>query len=201
MKQIDIDFFARTDVVQISQELVGKILSTKINGLITKGLITETEAYAGVTDQASHAYGGKRTARTEVMFGEPGISYVYLCYGVHSLFNIVTNQAGVPHAVLIRGVYPIEGIATMIERRGRNTNLRTIANGPGKVCSALGIDYSIHNRVKLNSGSIWVEETSLKIAKEELQIGPRIGVDYAGKDALLPYRFLLKKPEHFVKQL
>ena len=107
MKKLSVEFYSREDVVLISKELIGKVLCTNVKGVVTKGIITETEAYAGATDKASHAYGNKRTLRTEIMFGPPGRSYVYLCYGVHSLFNVVTNQKNVPHAVLIRGIYPL----------------------------------------------------------------------------------------------
>src|SRR3982750_593315 len=112
-------FYLRHDVVSISKELLGKYLFTKIEGTVTAGIITETEAYAGQIDKASHAYNNRRTARTEVMFSEGGVAYVYLCYGIHHLFNIVTNMADVPHAVLVRAVEPLEGIKYMLQRRGK----------------------------------------------------------------------------------
>ncbi len=102
MSKLPLQFYERDDVVLMARDLIGKVLCSNIDNRITKGIITETEAYAGVTDKASHAFGGRRTSQTEVMFGKPGISYVYLCYGVHSLFNVVTNKDGIPHAVLIR---------------------------------------------------------------------------------------------------
>src|SRR6185436_18626958 len=99
--------------------LLGKYLFTNFDGIFTGGIITETEAYNGVVDRASHAFGGRRTARTETMYGEGGTAYVYLCYGIHSLFNVVTNKKNDPHAVLIRAIYPTEGIDQMRIRRRR----------------------------------------------------------------------------------
>ncbi|MCF8465054.1 MAG: DNA-3-methyladenine glycosylase [Flavobacteriales bacterium] len=190
MKKLPISFYDREDVVLIAQELIGKVLCTKVNDVITKGIITETEAYAGVLDKASHAFGGKRTGRTEIMFGKPGISYVYLCYGVHSLFNVVTNKENIPHAVLIRGIHPIEGVETMLSRRKSKEPLYKIADGPGKLSKALGIEFRQHNNLDLLEDEIWIEDHSISVNPKEVLIGPRIGVGYAGEDALLPYRFL-----------
>jgi DNA-3-methyladenine glycosylase len=131
-----------------------------------------------------------------MMFKEGGIAYVYLCYGIHSLFNIVTNEAGIPHAVLIRGIEPTVGIEVMKERRGVKKVGAGFCIGPGKVAKALGIHYS-HSGVVLDYVSdrqdvkIWLEERDLMIPEEKIIITPRIGVDYAGEDALLPYRFYI----------
>ena len=132
-------FYTREDVVTISKELLGKYLFTKINRTITGGIITETEAYAGVIDRASHAYNDRRTARTEVMYMEGGVAYVYLCYGIHHLFNIVTNVKDVPHAILIRAIYPIEGTKTMLKRRKKESADLKFTIGPGSMSEALGI--------------------------------------------------------------
>ncbi len=189
------DFFSHPDVVAIARELLGKKLVTRIDGVVTSGIICETEAYAGVTDRASHAFGGRRTARTEVMYGPCGTAYVYLCYGMHSLFNIVTNEAGIPHAVLIRGIIPVEGKEIMLRRAGKEKITREFGIGPGKVSKILGIHYS-HSGMLLggigtsaDQPAIWVEDTEEKIYPKIIQAGPRIGVAYAGDDALLPYRF------------
>ncbi len=194
MNKLPVEFYAREDVVLISEELIGKVLCTNINGKVTKGVITETEAYAGVTDKASHAYGGRRTERTSIMFGPPGISYVYLCYGVHSLFNVVTNRANVPHAVLIRGVYPIQGIEQVVARRRVKQPKHKIADGPGKMSQAMGIEYKNHNCLDLLGDQIWIEDHGIVVEPKEVKTGPRIGIDYAEEDVLLPYRFLLKDP-------
>ena len=195
MKKLPVSFYDRDDVVQIAQELIGKVLCTTADGITTKGIITETEAYAGVFDKASHAYGGRRTDRTEIIFGRPGISYVYLCYGVHSLFNVVTNKQDIPHAVLVRGIYPFEGIETIISRRKTKEPLHRIADGPGKLTKALGIEFRKHNNLDLIGDSVWIEDHSIVVNPNEIEIGPRIGIDYAEEDALLPYRFLHKDPK------
>ena len=136
-------FYTRTDVVQISRDLLGKFLVSRTNGVLTSGMICETEAYAGITDRASHAYGGRRTARTEIMYAVGGTAYIYLCYGFHSLFNVVTNSAGVPDAVLIRGIVPEEGKEIMLHRSGKKSIDKNFAIGPGKVSKIMGIHYSL----------------------------------------------------------
>ena len=185
------EFYIREDVVQIARDLLGKHLMTDLGGGITGGMITETEAYAGVIDRASHAYDHRRTARTEVMYSRGGAAYVYLCYGIHSLFNIVTNVENVPHAVLIRGIYPDTGIGIMKERTGKAKIGPESGNGPGRVSSLLGIHYS-QSGTSLLGDQIWVEDRKIIPNGSEIISGPRIGVDYAGSDALLPYRFILK---------
>lgn len=190
MKKLPLSFYDRDNVVLIAQELIGKVLCTSVDGIITKGIITETEAYEGVTDKASHAYGGRRTDRTEIMFGKPGISYVYLCYGVHSLFNVVTNKEGIPHAVLVRGIHPLEGIETIASRRKTKEPLHRIADGPGKLTKALGIEFRKHNNLDLVGETVWIEDHSIEVNPVEISVGPRIGIDYAEEHALLPYRFL-----------
>jgi DNA-3-methyladenine glycosylase len=182
------EFYLRKDVVKISKELLGKVLCTKIDGKLTTGIITETEAYAGVIDRASHAYGGKRTQRTEIMFAEGGTAYVYLCYGIHHLFNVVTASADVPHAVLIRAVKPLDGIKTILQRRLKDKVDKTTAGGPGTVSQALGI-LTKHSGLDLLGNKIWIEDRGIKVQKSSITAGPRIGVDYAGADAKLPYRF------------
>lgn len=183
-------FYLRDDVVKIARELIGKHIFTKINGELAGGIITETEAYAGITDKASHAYGNKRTKRTEIMYRRGGTAYVYLCYGIHSLFNIVTNVENVPHAVLIRGFLPTYGKKIILERTKKNELIRKIADGPGKVSKALGIHYS-HSGCELFGNKIWLEDRGIKIEKNDIKITKRIGIEYAGNDAKLPYRFVL----------
>jgi DNA-3-methyladenine glycosylase len=182
-------FYQREDVVLIAKELLGKHLFTKFKNKLTGGIITETEAYAGVIDRASHAHGGRRTARTEVMYGEGGNAYVYLCYGIHSLFNVVTNNKDVPHAVLIRAIHPTHGIPTMLKRRNMTALKKNTAAGPGTVSEALGIHYS-HTGLSLLGNKIWIEDRNYPDGN--IESSKRIGVDYAGKDAELLYRFVLK---------
>ena len=184
-------YFQSDDVVFLARDLIGKVLYSNIGGRLTAGIITETEAYAGVTDRASHAYNGRRTKRTEVMYLKGGVTYVYLCYGMHNLLNFVTGGAGTPHAVLIRGIYPTAGIPEIRKRRKNNKiSVELLANGPGKVSNALGIT-TAHNALPLDGPLIWVEANSMPIGETTILAGPRIGIDYAGEDAHLPYRFLL----------
>jgi DNA-3-methyladenine glycosylase len=185
------DFYLREDVVQISQDLLGKSLFTRIDGKISSGIITETEAYAGIGDKASHAFGGRRTNRTETMFGEGGRAYVYLCYGIHHLFNVVTNARDTPHAVLIRAIFPETGISEMLKRRHKTKADKTLSAGPGTVSQALGIQIR-HTGSDLLGKTIWIEDHGFKVDPATVLNGPRVGVDYAGKDAKLPYRFRIK---------
>lgn len=189
-KQLPKSFYADKNVVKLAKKLLGMRLCTVIDGKYTSGIITETEAYAGVTDKASHAYGGRLTERTKIMFDEPGTAYVYLCYGIHHLFNIVTNKKGIPHAILIRAIKPDEGVEFMMERRKKLKVDKTFSGGPGTVSQALGIQTK-HSGKSLFEKEIWVEETGIKIPEKEIVAGPRIGVDYAGEDAKLPYRFFV----------
>src|ERR1700722_2278008 len=139
MKKLGQDFYLREDVVNISRELIGKFLITKVKGKLTSGMIIETEAYNGVVDKASHAYNNRRTARNEIMYSQGGNAYVYLCYGIHHLFNIVTNKKDTPHAILIRGILPKEGIDTMLKRRKLKSVTKKFSDGPGTVSQALAI--------------------------------------------------------------
>jgi len=190
MSKLKKDFYLQQDVVMIARELLGKLLVTKFNGHITSGIITETEAYNGVVDKASHAYGNRRTKRTEIMYHRGGVAYVYLCYGIHSLFNVVTNEKDIPHAVLIRSVKPMDGIKWMQQRRdGRKISANV--EGPGNVSKVLGIHYS-HTGLDLCGNSIWIED-AVHVEENDMMITPRIGVDYAGEDALLPYRFVFSQ--------
>lgn len=180
------DDYLCDDVVSLAKSLIGKRLFTQFDGEKTGGMIIETEAYRGAEDKACHAYGMRRTKRTEVMFHRGGIAYIYLCYGMHNLLNIVTNQEDVPHAILIRALEPQVGIETMEKRR---QGAKILTGGPGMVCQALGIDTS-HNGSTLEKGKIWIEDRG---DRPQFQAGPRIGVAYAKEDASLPYRFVVEK--------
>jgi DNA-3-methyladenine glycosylase len=190
IKKLDYSFYGRADVVRVARDLLGKILVTRFDGLLTSGRIVETEAYNGISDKASHAYSGRRTARTEVMYSEAGIAYVYLCYGIHHLFNIVTNKKDIPHAVLIRAVEPLEGIPVMLQRTGKERLDRTLTRGPGNVSKALGLG-TVHTGASLLTELIYIGDDGYRPRKTEIGISPRIGVDYAGGDAALPYRFYM----------
>jgi len=184
-------YYHRTDVVALSHDLIGKYLFTHINGVTTGGYIVETEAYNGAVDKASHAYGNRKTNRTEVMFRQGGIIYVYLCYGIHEMLNIVTSTEGHAQAILIRAINPTVGIDVMLARRKMLALKPNITMGPGSVAKALGISRMI-NAHSLQSDVIWIEDRGLSYDDESIAAVPRVGVDYAGDDALLPYRFYVK---------
>jgi DNA-3-methyladenine glycosylase len=184
-------YYQNADAVALSRDLIGKYLFTCINGELTGGYIVETEAYMGITDKAAHSHGGRVTPRTQTMYMKGGISYVYLCYGIHEMFNIVVADVGQPHAILIRAIQPTDGLDIIMARRNMDTLKPNITKGPGSVAKALGISRQI-NAMSLQSDTIWLEDRGLVFPDEEVSAGPRVGVDYAGEDALLPYRFYVK---------
>ena len=192
------DYFLDTNVTGLARSLLGKVLASRIGNKITSGIITETEAYAGITDKASHAYGGRFTKRTAVMYKTGGTAYIYLCYGVHSLFNVVTAPIGTPHAVLIRSVVPLEGIGIMLSRRGLQKPDPSAFIGPGKVAKALGLHFSMSG-IDLTGNKIWLEDRSIRVASDAITAHPRIGVGYAGDHALLPWRFAIENIDNFTE--
>jgi DNA-3-methyladenine glycosylase len=149
-------------------------------------MIVETEAYLGIMDRAAHSYGGKRTARNEVMYGEPGHAYVFFVYGMYNQFNAVCGPRDHPHAILIRALEPVDGIEIMRARRGEMKD-KNLTSGPGKLCISLDIDRSL-NGEDLLGDRVWIEEYR-SFKKNQIAVGPRVGIDYAGDDALLPLRF------------
>lgn len=191
MKKLELDFYRRENVLQIAEELMGKLLITNKDGILTSGRIVECEAYAGTPDKASHAFGGRRTNRNEIMYGEGGTAYVYLCYGIHHLFNVVTHAKDTPHAILVRSLEPVKGMKDMLIRTGKSKVDNTLTRGPGNVSRALGI-FTKDNGTLLTGKNIYLADDGFVYAKKEIFTSPRIGVDYAGKDALLPYRFYIK---------
>jgi DNA-3-methyladenine glycosylase len=192
MKKLTIDFYDRQNVAQIAKELLGKILVTKFDNILTSGRICETEAYIAVTDKASHSFGGKRTNRNEHMYAAAGTSYVYICYGMHHLFNVVTNKKDVPDAVLIRAVEPLEGIEDMLIRTNKKKLDNTLTKGPGNVGKALGISKA-HSGLNLLGKEMFVVDDGFKLTPQMIGASPRIGINGAGEEAIaLPYRFFIK---------
>lgn len=188
VKVIPLSYYLEEDVLFLGKDLLGKVLCTSIDGQIVKAVITETESYKGPEDKASHAYQGKKTKRNEIMYHIGGHAYVYICYGMHKLFNIVTGPKDIPHAVLIRGVMPIEGLDVVERRRGRKEK---IIIGPGKISQALGIDKSLNGQ-DLTSRVIWLEDHDIKIKKSDIECLKRVGIDYAEEHAFLDWRFRIK---------
>ena len=192
------EYYLNEDVVSLAKDLLGKILYTKIDNEITAGIIVETEAYFGIKDKASHAYGGRRTNRTETMYSNGGIAYVYLCYGMHNLFNIVSSKENDPHAVLIRGIEPLIGIDIIEQRRNMPHTKGAISAGPGSAAKALGIDKTFNTK-NLTGDEIWIEDHAIRYQDEDIAATPRVGIAYAKEHALLPWRFFVKGNKYVSK--
>lgn len=186
------DFYTRTDTLRVARELLGKLLVVPSEGGgRVSGRVVEVEAYLGVEDKGAHSYGGRRTRRTETMFGVGGRAYVFFVYGMHHQFNVVTGPEGLPHVVLVRAVEPEEGVEVMRSRRPVPKE-RELTSGPGKLCRALGIDLTFDGEDLTTGRRVWLEETGVRFKPEEIATGPRIGIDYAAEDALKPWRFWVK---------
>ena len=189
MQKLSTDFYRRDEVALIAQQLLGKYVITNFEKQYTVGRIVETEAYAGIIDKASHAYNNRRTARTEIMFGDAGHAYVYLCYGIHHLFNVVCNKPDTPDAVLIRGIEPVEGLDFMQQRFHQNKFNSSIGRGPGNVSKALGLSVK-HTGLPLQQPVLFLAEE--KQEPFTMMASARIGVDYAGDHAKWLYRFFIR---------
>lgn len=192
LRRLNTDFYLRTDVIQVARELLGKVLVTNFEGCLTAGLITEVEAYRAPDDRASHAWNNRRTKRTEVMFWEGGTAYIYLCYGIHHLFNVVTAPKEVAHAILIRAAEPLEGVEIMSKRRSAAFSPR-LTTGPGALSQALGLSTAWTGQSLTSPGTpVWIEDRGRVIPEASIAAGPRIGVDYAGECAAWEWRFWLR---------
>jgi DNA-3-methyladenine glycosylase len=198
MAKLPISFYQSDDVNDLSIKLLGKKLVTNVYGELTSGIIVETEAYKGTEDKASHAYSGRITSRTQVVYEAGGISYVYLCYGIHHLFNIVTGPESTPHAVLVRGLMPLDGLDIMLRRRNKSSLTPGLTAGPGALAKAMGIDRTL-NGEKLQDEQIWIEDCDFEVAPENIIAAPRIGVAYAQEHALLPWRYYIKGNQYVSK--
>jgi DNA-3-methyladenine glycosylase len=180
--------YADGNTVRMARFFLGKVLCVRAEDGYAEGMITETEAYGGIEDAASHAYKGRRTARTEVMYAPGGLAYVYLCYGRHSMFNIITGAKDSPEAVLVRAVRIVAG-QDVVRKRRRGVAEKDWASGPGRVCRALGIGLH-HGGHDLGGDVIWIEDRGVKVPRREIEAGPRVGIDYAGEWARMPWRFV-----------
>lgn len=185
---LPLSYYQNSDTLFLAKDLIGKYLITSFNGIITGGMIVETEAYLGANDRACHAYNMRKTKRNEAMYSAGGIAYIYLCYGMHSLFNIVTHKENEPHAILIRAIIPEIGLTHMVKRRKKKL-ITTLTCGPGSLTQALGIS-TLQNKLSLIGNTIWLEDRGCKV--NDILTTPRIGIDYAGEDVSKPWRFVLK---------
>jgi DNA-3-methyladenine glycosylase len=193
-------YYLQDDVVGIARDLLGKKIVSVIGGELTSGIITETEAYRGHDDKACHAHLGRFTERTKIMYEEGGVAYVYLCYGIHHLFNVITNSKDRADAVLIRAVEPLAGIEVMLERRSKEKLDKTLTSGPGNFTKAFGLNRS-HYGADLTGDQVWIEEDkSVALKAEDLTVSKRIGIDYAEEDKELPWRFYLNSSKYVSKK-
>lgn len=190
-KKLPASFYERADVVTITKDLLGKILVTNFDNNLTAGRIVEAEAYNGPFDKAAHSYNNRRTKRTEVMYSHGGVAYIYLCYGIHQMFNIVTSVKDIPNAILIRALEPLAGIDIMLERTRKSTHSFDLTRGPGNVAKALGLHTS-QSGMLLQSSELYIADDGFQYSESDIIATTRIGVDYAAEDALLPYRFVVK---------
>ena len=195
--KLPISLYKDANVVRIARNLLGKQLWTNFNNKLTAGLIVEVEAYCGATDRASHAYPNKKTSRTKIMYNSGGVAYVYLVYGMHHLFNIVTNVEGSADAVLIRAIEPVIGEEVMKDRRNHYQSNKLLTGGPARLSQALGITVE-HNKTSLQGEEIWLTEGK-HYNGSEIITSSRIGVEYAGADALLPWRFHINDNKYVSK--
>ncbi len=191
MNKLSLNFYRRENIFQISLELIGKILVSHINGIRTSGRIVEIEAYNGIIDKASHAYNGKRTKRNETMYAEAGKAYMYICYGMHDMFNVITNEEGIPHAILIRAIEPLEGMETMMKRKGLSAFTNKLTICPGNLSKAMGLNVEQDGEF-LNSKTVYIAEDGFHFDESLICRSARIGMTSAGEDSLQPYRFYVK---------
>lgn len=188
---LPLSFYRTNDTVDIAKKLLGKYIFTKFDGILTGGMIVETESYLGIEDKGSHAFNGRFTSRTEPLYESGGIAYVYLCYGMHYMFNVVTNTKKVPHAVLIRAIEPTTGIELMLKRRGMKKISPSLTAGPGALCKALNITKE-QNKQSLKSSTLWIEDRKIYFSENEIMKSQRVGISYAKEWALFPFRFRIK---------
>lgn len=190
------DFYLHTDVVSVAKGLLGKYLCTAFDGKLTSGMIVEAEAYRAPDDRASHAFGNRRTQRTEPMFGTGGTMYIYLCYGIHHLFNVVSAPEGKAHAILVRALQPVDGIELMLRRRKLDDVRRRLCGGPGALSQALGLHASMSgNDLVQGTLPVWIEDRGHAVGRKQITSSPRVGVDYAGECAAWPWRFRIVDSE------
>lgn len=193
-QRLPLDFYRRSDVVQVSRDLLGTYLVTRFDGQLTAGRIVETEAYRGPDDKACHAWNNRFTPRTRVMYEPGGVAYIYRCYGIHHLFNVVSAGQGEAHAVLIRAIEPVDNIELMLARRGLDAVKRQLTAGPGALSQALGITTDFSGISLMDPGSpIWIEDRGESVPEAAIGVSARIGVESAGESALWPWRFFVRE--------
>jgi DNA-3-methyladenine glycosylase len=185
------EFYLGSDVVALAKQVLGKVICSNVDGHFCSAVIVEAEAYKAPDDKASHAWNNRRTARTEIMYRRGGVAYIYLCYGIHHLFNIVTGPADSAHAILLRGVEPLEGTEIMLRRRNMDEMAPRLAAGPGSLSQAMGFYTKYTGEDLVEGRRYWLEDRGIQIDPGKILASPRVGVQYAGESALWPWRFRL----------
>ncbi|MBK0382311.1 DNA-3-methyladenine glycosylase [Pedobacter sp. SD-b] len=187
---LDNTFYHRNDTVKMAKELIGKFLFSNVDGKLTGGMIVETEAYMGSIDSSCHTFNNRKTERNATMFNRGGVSYMYVCYGIHDMLNIVTGDEGNSQVILVRAVEPKFGLDIMQQRRGQ-VPLNRLAKGPGSLAKALGLNKSFDNS-SLTDGLIWIENKGIEFLEKDIIESPRIGLSCPEPYFSIPWRFFLK---------
>lgn len=189
--------FYLDNALNLAKSLLGKVLVREVDGKVLKAKIVETEAYIGAVDKASHAYNRKRTERTETLYHQGGVAYVYLIYGIYNCFNVVTNEDNIAEGVLIRALEPLNELDYISNKRFqkdysnlKKEQIKSLTNGPGKLCMAYSIDRNLNSMKLYNKGEIYIEDGD----EDEIQIveSKRIGIDYAEEAKDFLWRFYIK---------
>jgi len=184
------EFYER-ETLKVARELLGKLLIHETADGVTSGKVVETEAYMGPEDKASHAYGNLRTVRTEVQFGPKGHAYIYLVYGMYHCLNVTSGKVpGKPEAILVRALEPVSGIEIMMKRRMISEGAAKLANGPGRLCMAMGLSTK-QNSVDLCAPPLHID-SGVHVAERDIVQTTRINVDYADDWKNLRWRFIIK---------
>ena len=187
--------FYLQDTVAVARSLIGCVLWRRIGLEVMAGRIVETEAYLGANDSASHARRGLRSERNASMYLAGGHAYVYFTYGMHWCMNVVTQEADIAEAVLLRGLEPVRGIESIRKRRPKAKRDLDLTNGPGKICMALDIDRKLDGE-RLDGERLYITERDIEVGEEDLVVTPRIGVENSGQAAGWPLRFFLRNNRH-----
>lgn len=189
--KLPVDFYQQSDVVSVARQLLGKHVYSLINGNLTGGIIIETEAYRGPDDRGSHAFNNKRTPRNEMMYRAGGVAYMYICYGIHDMLNIVTGTDGISHAALIRAIEPTEGLEIMRIRRGIFDQDRRLCQGPGALAKALGLT-KLHNGEDLQGEALWLTDEGTNFDDDQVIASARVGMNFDGPFKTIPWRFYVR---------
>lgn len=189
--------FYKRNALEVAKDLLGKVLVRKIDGIEIRGRIVETEAYIGAIDKASHAYNGRRTERTEPLYGEGGIAYVYFIYGLYHCFNVISGEKDIAEGVLIRAIEPLDNLEYLSNTRFKKdyeslsrSQKKALTNGPSKLCMALNITKDENYKKLYLEGGLYIEDSSYN--NFDIVETKRVGIDYAEEAVDFLWRFYIK---------